>query len=107
MAFGAPAQHAAREVGDFLEARLLEDQSRLRRATASATHRHDGPCLVELSAARLQLAKRNELGPADAPERPAELVGLAHVDDLNEAVFFQPGGLYLPHPGEGTGQRGP
>ena len=41
MAFGAPAQHAAGQIGDILEAVLLQDDRGLRRAAAGAAHRDD------------------------------------------------------------------
>src|SRR5512132_4389703 len=47
-ALRAPAQHAAGQVGDFLEAGLAEDHGRLRRAGAGAAHRDDGLFLRQL-----------------------------------------------------------
>ena len=60
VAFGAPAQHAAGEVGDVAEPRLLQDHGRLRRAAAGAAHRDDRPVARQFAGALGQLAERDQ-----------------------------------------------
>jgi hypothetical protein len=43
VAFGAPARHAAGEVGDLVEPDLRQDRGRLLRAAAGAVDRDDRP----------------------------------------------------------------
>src|ERR1700716_2882180 len=45
VAFGAPAQHAAGQIGDILEAVLLQDDRGFRRAAPGAAHRAEPPGL--------------------------------------------------------------
>src|ERR1700756_2251011 len=47
-ALAAPAQHAARQVGDGGEARFLQDGGGMRRAAAGAAHRDDRLVLGQL-----------------------------------------------------------
>src|ERR1700719_4623103 len=56
VAFGAPAQHAAGQIGDILEAGLLQDVGGLRRAAAGAAHRDDRPVMAQFGGALGQFA---------------------------------------------------
>src|SRR5258707_14969759 len=73
-ALGAPAQHAAGEIGDFIEAGLAEEHGGLRRARAGAAHRHHGFLLGHRSGALAQLAQRYQDGPGHVAERAVEFV---------------------------------
>src|SRR6185437_12508668 len=65
VAFGAPTQHAAGEVGDIGEAFLLQDDGRLRRAAAGAAYRHDRLVARQFGRALRQPAERDQLRAAD------------------------------------------
>src|SRR5256886_2618155 len=108
IALGAPAQHAAREVGDAGKARVLQHDRGLRRARARTAHGDDGTVARKLARASGELPERNQLRAVNAPERAVIFVGLAHVDDLNVGrVFLERVGLDLPDAREGKCQGRP
>jgi len=55
-ALGAPAQHAARQIRDSVESRLLQNGGRLGRASACAANRNHRAVLREFTRAFRQLA---------------------------------------------------
>ena len=107
-ALGAPAQHAARQVGDVGEARLLQDRRGMRRAAAGAAHRDDRLVLGQLPGAGGELAQRHQRGAADMAQGTAEFGGLAHVEHVHLArVLLQPVRLDFPDAAEGEAQWRP
>src|SRR5438046_1302594 len=79
VAFGAPAQHPAGQVGDILEAGLLQDVRRLGRAAAGPAYRDDRPVAREFAGALRQVPKRDQDRVPDVAKRPGEFLGLAHI----------------------------
>ena len=67
MAFGAPTEHTAGEIGDIGKASLAQDHGGLRRAAAGTAHRDDRTVASELAGAFGQLAKWNEPCPVNMP----------------------------------------
>ncbi len=107
-ALAAPAQHAARQVGDVGEARLLQDRRGMGRAAAGAADRHDRSVPRQLLGAGRELAQRHQGGAVDVPKRPGEFVRLAHVEHLHGGeVLFEPVRLDFPDAREGEAQRRP
>src|SRR5689334_17887407 len=99
MAFGAPSQHAAGEVGDVGEAGVAENDGCLRRAAAGAAYRHDRPVMRQFAGAFGQRTQRDQGGAADMPERPGELLRLADVDYLDvSGMLFEPVRVDFPDP---------
>src|ERR1700726_814131 len=108
VAFGAPAQHAAGQIRDVLEAGLLQDVGGLGRAAAGAAYRDDRPVMAQLGGALGQFAERDQDRVPDMPERPGEFLGLAHIEDLHRrGVLLQAVRVDLPYPGEAVAQRRP
>jgi hypothetical protein len=102
-ALSAPAQHAAGEVGDLVEAGLAEHQGGLSRASAGAADHDHRPLLVKRTAPVRQRPERNERCTWHVPERSVEFVGLAHVKHLHVAqVLFKPVRLHFADAGEGA-----
>src|SRR5204862_364799 len=69
VAFGAPAQHPAGQVGDILEAGLLQDVCRVGRAAAGPAHRDDRPVAREFAGALREVAERDQDRIPDVTER--------------------------------------
>src|SRR6516164_4556057 len=108
MAFGAPAQHAAGEIGDIAKPSLAQDHGGLCRAAAGAADRDDRAVARELAGAIGQLGEWNELGTANMPERPLELPRFANIEDLNLAgMLFEAVRIDLPDAGKGVFEMGP
>ena len=83
MAFGAPAQHPAGEVGDIGKPGLSQDHSSLGRAAAGPAYGDDRAVARQLTGTLGQRAERDQDGLANMTERSLELIRLAHVEDLN------------------------
>src|SRR5207249_7846360 len=97
----APAQHAAGEIGDFLEARLAEEDGSLRRARPRAADGHHRLFLLQLLGAFHERAQGHETRAWDVAERAVEFIGLAHVDHLHVAqVLLEPVRLHFPDAAE-------
>ena len=108
MAFGAPAPHAAGEIGDIAKPSLAQDHGGLCRAAAGAADRDNRAVARELAGAIGQLGEWNELGTANMPERPLELPRFANIEDLNLAgMLFEAVRIDLPDPGKGIFERRP
>ena len=60
MPLGAPAQHAAGEVGDVADAGFLQDNHRLRGARAGAAYGHHRAVLCRFSGTRRKFPQRNQ-----------------------------------------------
>src|SRR5437764_15198441 len=98
VAFGAPAQHPAGQVGDILEAGLLQDVRRLGRAAAGPAYRDDRPVAREFAGALRQVPKRDQDRVPDVAKRPGEFLGLAHMEALHpRGVLLHPARIYLTH----------
>jgi hypothetical protein len=65
IALRAPTQHAAIEIGDIGETRLLQNHRRLRRAAAGAANRDDRPVTLQFTSARGKLVLRDQHRPLD------------------------------------------
>jgi hypothetical protein len=110
---GAPAQHAAGQVGQRGVAGLLQQHHRLRRPCTRPADGDHRPAAVDLAHALRQVRQRQQPGAGDAAQRVAELGRLAHVDHLDVAgmpaggALLQHRGLDLPDAAEGEGQRCP
>ena len=103
MAFGAPAQHAAGEIGDITKPGLAQDHGGLCRTAAGATHRDDRAVARELAGAGGQLGERNELRTANMPKRALEFARFANIEDLNFAgMLFETVRVDLPDAGKGV-----
>ena len=91
---GAPAQHAAGQVGHLRVAGLLQQLRGLCRACAGTADRDDRPRVVQFGQARRQLRQRQQPRAGNVAERVGELGCLAHVDDLDAlaAAFRRTGG---------------
>ena len=76
MPFGAPAQHAAAQVGDLGEAGLAEHRGRARRARARAADGDDRPVARQVAEARLQLAQRQQQRAFDVAQAVAAFIGV-------------------------------
>src|SRR5438552_1256980 len=101
VAFGAPAQHAAGEIGNIAEARALQHERSLCGTRARTTHGDDRPLAWKLGRARRELPERNELRALNAAKRAVIFVGLAHVDDLDVgSVLLECIRLDFPDAGE-------
>src|SRR5512135_3312997 len=83
MGLRAPAQHAAREIGDIGKFVLLQNGDGLSRTAAGATNGDYRAVAAQFADTSGELAERNEDRAGDVAERPVELVGLAHVEDLH------------------------
>src|ERR1700752_266136 len=108
MAFGAPAQHPAGEIGDIAEAGLAQDHGGLRRAAAGAADRDDRAVARELAGALGKLPQRDQPCAANMPERAVELARLANVEDLNSpGMLLEAVRVDLPDAGKGVFERRP
>src|SRR6516162_2150522 len=108
MAFGAPAQHPAGEIGDIGEAGLAQDHGGLRRAAAGPAHGDDRAVACQLTGAFGQLAERDQDRLANVSQRSPELIGLPHVEDLNAlGMLLETVRVDLPDAGEGVFEMRP
>src|SRR5271165_2191915 len=97
VAFGAPAQHAAGEVGNITKARFPQDDGRLRGAAAGAADGNDRTIARQLFGALGELAQRDQDSAANVPEGSDELFGFPHVEDLDRRrLFLEPVRINLP-----------
>src|SRR5438552_12416010 len=80
VALGAPAQHAAGQIRNILEAGLLQDVCGLGRAAAGPAHRDDRPVAREFAGALREVAERDQDRVPDVAKRAGELPGLAHIE---------------------------
>ena len=83
MAFGAPAQNPAGEIGDIGHADLAQDLRGLRGPAAGAGHPDDRAVARELAGALGQFAERDQYGATNVAERAVKLSRLADIEDLN------------------------
>src|SRR5438477_2812478 len=104
----APADHAAREVGDATEAQALEDHDRLGGSRARAAHGDDWALAVELSRALREIAEGKEPGALDVAERPRPFRRFTDIDDLHVGnALLERRGLQLVDAGESQRERSP
>ena len=88
MSLCAPAQHAARQIGQLRETCFLQDRVGLRRARPRTTHCYQRPFPVELATAGSKLAERNQNRAVDMSEWTVVFLWLTHIEDLYRTNDF-------------------